>query len=1669
MYNNINLRDWLTVSKPLFVKSGNTEIFPLWSRQNRIYVTLILVVLCIFQTCATHAQNLVQNGAFTANAASFTNWPGYIGGSNPAGIMNWTSTLGLNVGVNGAAVGFVGSPFGPTNAGGYTYAFLQRAVSQTNGLVQNLTVSANTVYQLSLEAAARVGNSPFFRVQIGDTSQIYVSSGNVAANSAAFNHYTYTFTTPSTIVGPSTIQLFNLTTNTSTDYTVAFANVVLAAVVPATFTWTNQFGGNASGSWVTQANWTGATLPTTTASSVLFNNLDLTTDSTVTLDGYATIGSLTFSDKNTATASDWILNAGSPVSSTLTLGGANPIINVTNLGSGNAAIINAVIDGSNGFTKTGTSFLQLNAANVYSGGTIMNGSDCRLSVGNNRALGTGLVTLGATAGAGQLWFQACGNRTLTNNFEIRTTRWIIDNTTINGVSAGDLTLNGSVLLNSGASGVRDIYCNANLTLNGSLTVTPAGNPFNKQGGSTLIINGTNTFTGSTTVSAGLLMVNGRIASAGAVTVNSGATLGGTGLVDGVVTVSGGTVSPGANGSGTLKLGGLSANAASTFALSFSAPGASSNGLIRVNGNLTLDGTLNLSDLGGFTYGVYTGMVYSGTFINNGLNIGTVPGGKTVVVDTSTPNVVLLRVLAGQLSPIAGQSLPMDLANPLVLSWLQVPNAVAYDVFLGTVSNTVASATTNTVGIYLGRTNALTFNVANLQPNTTYYWRVDGLAANGAISLGTVFAFTTGSSMVDLMEDTWVASDALNRSLPGPAECGSPRTNRPVGLFYFLWHKYAGGFGSGTNWDCTQWITAHPFTAPHNPWADNPIFQTANAYYWWGQPALGYYDPSDPWVLRRQIALLAHAGVDVLILDYSNGVTYDTQLNALCDMIRRMRWEGFQINLKIAFLTHANSGTTATYLYNTLYGPGKYTDLWFYWQGKPLVLGYVNGSGGSDLVPSSTVQNYFTWRTSWADVGTHQDEWQWIDSNTPQNPGYDTRADFSEQMPVTCGGWANGNIGRSFTNHVQPDYDNHHLANARTQDKGLFFAEQMNYGLKYDPQFLFVTGWNEWIAGSFAAPTYCYTALLADCCPVNGYYFVDEYTEEYSRDIEPMKGGHTDNYYFQMAGMNRLRKGVRPVPIASFPKAINLAGSFAQWTNLSPAYYDGASDTVWRNYASSVSQVGTYTNFTGRNDFTVLRVAREATNFYFMAQCNSNLTTYTGSNWMVLFIDTDQNHLTGWEGYDFAVNLGPRTASTTSLSQNTTTNWNWTTVRSDIAYKVTGNQMMLAIPRSSLGETTDPVTFDFHWADNFQTNDIADFGVDGDSAPDRRFNYRYQTAVGQPVTLLQDNFETGKQSGWAESWTNGSKWTLTAATSYSSNNCAYANIANGTGNSNLDTRLDTSGLDSLRVSFYYKLHNVVDAQNLTVQYFSPTGWVTIREISRDQYYSSGQAWSYDERQDVWLQFVDSRTKAGTNQMFFTSNFAFRINASGVNTSGQSIWVDDFLATGTITPTNHSPVVAAISNRTLIAGQNLIVTNSATDPDVPVQTLTWSSPNAPTNAQLNSASGLFSWRPLMAQSPSTNFISLIATDNGTPNLAATQSFSVFVLRPVAPIITSPNLSNGVFGITVSGDIGPDYGLYASTNLIDWMLLQQTNPPILPFRLVDPMATNFNRRFYYIKLLP
>jgi hypothetical protein len=60
------------------------------------------------------------------------------------------------------------------------------------------------------------------------------------------------------------------------------------------------------------------------------------------------------------------------------------------------------------------------------------------------------------------------------------------------------------------------------------------------------------------------------------------------------------------------------------------------------------------------------------------------------------------------------------------------------------------------------------------------------------------------------------------------------------------------------------------------------------------------------------------------------------------------------------------------------------------------------------------------------------------------------------------------------------------------------------------------------------------------------------------------------------------------------------------------------------------------------------------------------------------------------------------------------------------FRVHGTALELSLPRDIIGEASGFPAFDFHWADNIQSFDgIHELGVNGDSAPNRRWNYRFQ--------------------------------------------------------------------------------------------------------------------------------------------------------------------------------------------------------------------------------------------------------------------------------------------------------------------------------------------------------
>ena len=110
---------------------------------------------------------------------------------------------------------------------------------------------------------------------------------------------------------------------------------------------------------------------------------------------------------------------------------------------------------------------------------------------------------------------------------------------------------------------------------------------------------------------------------------------------------------------------------------------------------------------------------------------------------------------------------------------------------------------------------------------------------------------------------------------------------------------------------------------------------------------------------------------------------------------------------------------------------------------------------------------------------------------------------------------------------------------------------------------------------------------------------------------------------------------------------------------------------------------------------------------------------------MLLIDADQNHDTGWHGYDYLINKRVVDAGTTTLMRYDVASPERPWVeQSQLKYAYSGKELELAVPRQSLGLAGDALSFDFHWCDNpADLKDPISLCLNGDSAPNRRFNYR----------------------------------------------------------------------------------------------------------------------------------------------------------------------------------------------------------------------------------------------------------------------------------------------------------------------------------------------------------
>ncbi|MDP4133043.1 MAG: stalk domain-containing protein, partial [Bacillota bacterium] len=569
---------------------------------------------------------------------------------------------------------------------------------------------------------------------------------------------------------------------------------------------------------------------------------------------------------------------------------------------------------------------------------------------------------------------------------------------------------------------------------------------------------------------------------------------------------------------------------------------------------------------------------------------------------------------------------------------------------------------------------------------------------------------------------------LGRKAADYEEVGGVKDNKYVGMMYWNWHVNADSLGVQIP---SQIIAQYPEAKDDY---FNKAWQVKKSF--WNEPLFGFYSSWDYWVYRKHAELLANAGVDVVFLDYSNvDNCFANSLSVMFQAFRDSREAGIN-SPKICYMTSWSTDVNyrrncLKYLYLTYYKEGKYSDLWFYLEGKPLLFG---GSVASELNPlclndndkeeaalMAEISEFFTYRG----VGSRKTgptegkkQWLWLDrypqyewggkdeNGVTECVSVGVAVNYSYVLKDSIGAGVFSDPyseGRAYTEAFGEDY------RKEAAKEGWFFREEASRALDISPKMVLIDGWNEWATGRQES--------------YNGFHnaFVDTFDDENSRDIEPTRGALGDDYYNLLVDFVRKFKGVRPAQAASEPVTINIEGDLGGWDNVGPNYI-----ADFGNYERDTDGYQPYHyKTTVNNAISGAKVARDNNNFYFYVKTVEKIVTDT-PGWMNLYINTDRNNATGFEGYDYVLNR-----EKAGVLEKSTGGYTFEKV-CDVKYVVKDNVLQVIIPRSAIN-ALGKADLEFKWTDGIAVNgDILNFYTDGSSAPSGRFAYLYteipQTAV-----------------------------------------------------------------------------------------------------------------------------------------------------------------------------------------------------------------------------------------------------------------------------------------------------------------------------------------------------
>lgn len=583
---------------------------------------------------------------------------------------------------------------------------------------------------------------------------------------------------------------------------------------------------------------------------------------------------------------------------------------------------------------------------------------------------------------------------------------------------------------------------------------------------------------------------------------------------------------------------------------------------------------------------------------------------------------------------------------------------------------------------------------------------------------------------DYYTDTWAATDSFGRKVADYAEAGPVKEGtRKVGILYWNWFYGDAKSNATVISDITS---AHP---------DAMTSEGASAWgsagmTVWDEPVYGYYNSYNYWIYRRHAELFAAAGVDAVLPDYSNGggTRVDT-LKIMAQAFRDAKREGVNVPKISVFTANWTNETNMLRLlcslYYTCFQEEDWSDIWFYWDGKPLIFGVENSDSmkkatNGDTALSSLayeMDKFFTWRA--------QGDWVWIEEFPQKARGEvneEGRPEFAavgvslNDSYVGAGFAASDKYarGRAYSEVFGEDYTDDAVR------EGYYFKDQAALALDYDPEFILIDGWNE---------------LKSDLYRNYGgnpLAFPDTFDSDNSRDFEPVRGLLQDDCYNMLVDLIRKYKGVRPAPTVGDEITIDINQSGSAWDNVALTYYNysGEDRTGTDAYISDrTGEVKTYDTVI-ENRVLTSKAARDKQAFYFMAITDKDYKDGDGS--LQLLINADRNAATGENGYDYI--LGRKKGRVEAVVK-TEVGYAYRDIGS-YDYTFFGNMLQIKLDRKLIGKDGS-FNMEIKWVSG-EFSDILELYANVSSAPIGRFNYVFTDVL--EVTLTSSEREEFEKSG-----------------------------------------------------------------------------------------------------------------------------------------------------------------------------------------------------------------------------------------------------------------------------------------------------------------------------------